>query len=175
MKRVTWFLPVVLLLCVTAQAQEVPQVEIAGGYSFLDANVNGTSFHLNGGGGSATENVNSWFGGRFEFNAFAGTAFGTNVTAQTFTYGPVFSYRRYERFTPFAHVQLGAMHAGVGYLGISAGATKFAMSSGGGADIKINPRAAIRVQADYLMSRFLNLRQDNLQFSTGLVIRFGRK
>jgi opacity protein-like surface antigen len=175
MKRVMLLLPAVLIFCVTAHAQDVPRVEIAGGYSFLDANVNGSSFHLNGGFGSATENLNSWIGGRLEINAFSGTAFGTSVTAQTFTYGPVFSYRRYERFTPCAHLQLGAIHASQGYLGISASASKFAMVGGGGADYNISPRVAIRVQADYLMSRFLNLRQDNLQFSTGLVIRLGHR
>lgn len=175
MKRVMWLLPAVLIFCVAAQAQDVPRVEIAGGYSFLDANVNGSSFHLNGGFGSATENLNSWFGGRLEINAFGGTTSGRSVTAQTFTYGPVFAYRKSDRITPFAHLQLGAIHASQGFLGISASASKFAMAAGGGADYNINPRVAIRVQADYLMSRFLNLRQDNLQFSTGLVIRFGHK
>jgi hypothetical protein len=87
----------------------------------------------------------------------------------------VFAYRKYERFTPYAHLQLRAIHASQGYLGISASAAKFAMAAGGGADYNINPRVASRVQADYLMSRFLNLRQDNLQFSTGLVIRFGQR
>jgi opacity protein-like surface antigen len=175
MKRVILLLPAVLIFCVTAHAQDVPRVEIAGGYSFLDANVNGSSFHLNGGFGSATENLNSWIGGRLEINAFSGTASGTSVTAQTFTYGPVFSYRKYDRFTPYAHLQLGAIHASQGFLGISASASKFALAAGGGADYNINPRVAIRVQADYLMSRFLNLRQDNIQFSTGLVFRFGHR
>ncbi len=175
MKRVMLLLPAVLIFCVTAHSQDVPRVEIAGGYSFLDANVNGSSFHLNGGFGSATENLNSWIGGRLEINAFSGTTSGRSVTAQTFTYGPVFSYRRSERFTPYAHFQLGAIHASQGYLGISASASKFAMAAGGGADYNINPRVAIRVQADYLMSRFLNLRQDNIQFSTGLVFRFGHR
>ncbi len=175
MKRVLWLLPAVLVFCMTANAQETPRAEITGGYSFLDANVNGTSFHLNGGFGSATENLNSWFGGRFEVNAFSGTTSGKSVTAQTFTFGPVFSYRKYQRITPFAHLQLGAIHASQGFLGISASASKFAMAAGGGADYNVNPRVAIRVQADYLMSRFLNLRQDNLQFSTGLVVRFGHR
>jgi hypothetical protein len=90
-------------------------------------------------------------------------------------YGPVFSYRKFERLTPYAHAQFGAVHGSVGYLGISASAFKFAMTAGGGVDINLNPRVAIRVQGDYLMTRFLDLRQDNLQFSSGLVVHFGRK
>jgi opacity protein-like surface antigen len=176
MKRLIWLFPVVLVMCMTARAQEVvPRVEITGGYSYLDANVNGSSFGLNGGFGSATENVNSWVGGRLDVHAFSGTTSGKSVTAQTFTYGPVFSYRRFARLTPSAHVQLGAIHASTGFLGISQSAFKFALAAGGGVDYSVNPHVAIRVQADYLMSRFLNLRQDNLQFSSGFVFRFGRK
>jgi opacity protein-like surface antigen len=173
MRRILWLFGVAFVFSLSAQAQEVPQVEISGGYSFLDANVSGTSFHLQGGNVSATENLNHWFGGKMEFNAFSGTASGVTVTAQTITYGPVFAYHKFERMTPFAHVRIGAIHASQGYLGISESGTKFAISAGGGVDLNMNHGFAIRVQGDYLMSRFLNLRQDNLQFSTGVVVRFG--
>jgi len=175
MKRILWFFPALLLLCGTVRAQDVPRVEVSGGYSFLDANLGSQTFHLNGGGVSATENLNSWFGGKLEFNAYAGTVSGTSVTAQTITYGPVFTYRKFDRVTPYADFQLGAMHGGAGYLGISRSAWHFAVVGGGGADININSTAAIRVQANYLMSRFLSLRQDNIQISTGIVFRFGSR
>ncbi len=177
MKRFMWLIPAVLALCVGARAQETPAWEVGGGYSYLRANVNnsGSDFHLNGGNVSVTENLNNWFGGRIEFNAFNGSVARQNVSAETITYGPVFSYRRFDRITPFAHVQLGAVHAGVGYLGISESAFKFAMAAGGGVDFNLNRRFAVRFQGDYLMTRFLDLRQDNLQFSSGLVVHFGRK
>lgn len=178
MKRVLWIVPAILFLCVSSQAQETtPSWEIYGGYSYLKANLNGpgSSFNMNGGGASVSQNLNNWFGGRLEFSAFGGTVGGTNVTAQTITYGPVFTYRKFDRFVPYAHVQFGDVHASRGYLGISQSANKFAMTGGGGVDIKINELAAIRVQADYLMTRFLSQRQDNIQLSTGLVIRFGQK
>jgi len=172
-----WAVVVVVFFCMTAHAQETPAWEIYGGYSYLKANLNGpgSNFHMNGGSTSVTENLNDWFGGRLEFSAFGGSTGGTNVTAQTITYGPVFAYHKFDRFTPYAHVQVGAIHASQGYLGISESANKFALATGGGVDLKINQIAAIRLQADYLMTRFLGLRQDNLQFSTGLVIRLGRK
>lgn len=168
-------MPAILLFCATAKAQYVPAWEAEGGYSYLKANINGTSFNLDGGGGSLTENLNSWIGGRLDVHAWGGTELGTNVSAQTFTYGPVFSYRRFDRLTPFADLQLGAVHASQGYLGISESAFKFAMTGGGGADFALSDRAAIRVQGDYLMTRFLNSRQDNIQLTAGLVIRIGRK
>jgi hypothetical protein len=49
------------------------------------------------------------------------------------------------------------------------------MTSGAGVDVKISQRAAIRLQGDYLMTRFLGLRQDNVQGSVGLVVRLGKK
>jgi opacity protein-like surface antigen len=180
MKRVLWIVPAILMLCVSARAQETPVWEIGGGYSYLHANMNnnsftGPQFNLSGGHVTAEENLNNWFGGRIEFNAFNGGVAGTNVSAQTITYGPVFSYRRFERITPFGHVQFGAVHASEGYLGISQSAFKFAMTAGGGVDVNLNPRLAVRFQGDYLMTRFLDLRQDNLQFGAGLVVHFGRK
>jgi len=63
--------------------------------------------------------------------------------------------------------------AAIGYL--LAGLSLFAMSAGGGVDLNLNRRFAIRAQGAYLMTRFLDLRQDNLQFSSGLVVHFGRK
>jgi hypothetical protein len=177
MKRFAWLIPAVLIFlsCPALQAQETPAWEISGGYSYLKADLRGSSFHLNGGAASLTENLNSWFGGRVEINAYQGSVSGVNVSAQTFTYGPVFAYRRFDKITPFAHVQLGAIHASQGYLGISTSAFRFAMSSGGGVDVKISHNAAIRLQGDYLMTRFLGLRQDNVTGSVGLVVRLGKK
>jgi hypothetical protein len=175
MKRIFWIIPAILLLSITARAQETPAWEVSGGYSYLKANLGSSSFSLNGASTSATENLNSWFGGRLEFSGYFGTVAGTRVTAQTVTYGPVFSYRRLRTITPFAHVQLGVIHGSQGYLGISQSAIKFAMVGGAGADVQINKRVSIRLQGDYMMSRFLTLNQNNIQGSVALVYRFGNK
>ena len=175
MKRVIWIIPAILLLSITARAQETPAWEISGGYTYLKADLGGSSFHLNGATTSATQNLNSWFGGRVEVSAYHGKESGATLSAQSVTYGPVFSYRRFKTINPFAHVQLGAIHASQGYLGISQSAIKFAMVGGGGVDVQINKMASVRLQADYLMSRFLGLNQNNLQGTVGLVFRFGKK
>jgi opacity protein-like surface antigen len=176
MKRLIWFLPAMLMLCVSnVKAQETPQLEFSGGYSYLDANLNGTKFHLMGGGVSATENLNSWFGGRVEFNAYTGNDAGTAVSAQTITYGPVFSFRRINRITPFAHIQVGVQHGSVGYLGISQSAFKFAVAPGGGLDLALTRKVVLRLDAEYLVTRFLQLTQENVTGSVGIVFRFGKK
>jgi hypothetical protein len=177
MKKVMWIIPAILLLTITARAQEAatPAWEISSGFSYLKADINGSSFHLNGATTSATQNLNDWFGGRLEISAYHGNEAGRTVSAQTITYGPVFSYRRLRGITPFAHVQLGTIHASQGYLGISQSAFKFAMVGGGGADFRISKVLSVRLQADYMMSRFLALNQNNLQGTVGLVWHFGKK
>lgn len=175
MKRLLWILPAILLACATAQAQETPEWLFSGGYSGLFASVGQNSFTMNGGGGAIQQNVNDWFGGRLEINAWGGNTQGVHVTAQTYTFGPVFSLHRYQRITPFAHLNLGAIHASAGYLDISQSATKFALVPGGGADINLNPYLSVRLQGDYLASYFLNSRQNNFQFSAGLVFCYRRK
>ncbi len=182
MKRVLWLIPAVLLLSVSARAQEAPSWwEFSGGYSYMDADLGGSHFHMNGGGGSATENVNNWFGGRLEVNVLQGneniTVSGQttkySVDAQTITYGPVFSYRHFSRITPFAHVQVGAVHGSTEYLGISQPAWKFAMAPGVGFDFAINQKVSIRVDGEYLLTRFLSLTQENVNVSAGVVLHFG--
>jgi len=175
MRRLIWLLSAVLFFCIPASAQETPQWELSGGYSHFLANVGNNSFDLHGGSGAIQENMNDWFGGRVEISAFGGDTAGVHVTTQTYTFGPVFSYRKHERFTPFTRVQLGAIHASPGYLGISESSTKFMQTAGGGVDVGINPRAAIRLQGDYVSTNFLSDHQNNFQFSAHLVIRLGHK
>jgi opacity protein-like surface antigen len=183
MKRVIWLIPAILVISCAARAQETTSGwELSGGYSYLESELNGSHFHMNGGGGTATENVNSWFGGRIEFNAYQGnepqTVSGTttvySVSAATITYGPVFSYRKYSRVTPFAHVQIGAVHGSANYLGISQHAFKFAAAPGAGVDFALNRSTSIRVEGEYLLTRFLGLTQENADISVGVVYHFGR-
>jgi opacity protein-like surface antigen len=181
MKRVIWLIPAILLLSMTTRAQDIPAWELSGGYSYLNANLNGTHFHLNGGNASATENLNSWFGGRIEFNgyqgnepiAISGQTTVYSVSAQTLTYGPIFSYRKFSRITPYGHMQFGAVHGSTNYLGISKNAYKFAMAPGVGLDFAVNRRTVIRLDGEYLLTRFLGLTQQNLNASVGIVVRFG--
>ena len=50
------------------------------------------------------------------------------------------------------------------------------MALGGNVDVKVTSRVAVRVvEADYLMTRFLGLRQDNIRLSAGLVFRLGSR
>ena len=181
MRKFMWVIALIVIAALPAQAQETPKVEIMGGYSFLRADMGGADLSMHGWRASLTENVNSWLGGTADFSGFyAETSPGAgqpdiNVNAHTFLFGPQFSLRRNPSFTPFMHVLLGGIHASRGYLGISQPKTDFAAAFGGGFDVKVHNKLAIRVlQAEYIVTPFLNQRQDNIRLSAGIVLRFGK-
>jgi hypothetical protein len=163
-----------LFVTATAMAQEVPRIEVFGGYSHLIANVNGTSSNFNGATLAVGENVNRWFGGTLDFTGHWGTQAGYRVNTQTLMYGPVFSYRGLPNITPSGHVLMGFVHGSPGYLGVSESDRVFGAMLGGSVDVGFTRMVAFRViQADYLFSRFFHTRQDNIRLSAGIVLRFG--
>jgi hypothetical protein len=173
MQKVGSLLALVLFFSVAAAAQQTPKVELFGGYSHLLADLSDSSFNLDGFHISAAENLNSWVGGVLDFSTHFGTRAGVNVNTQSIMYGPRLSFRKIKIVTPSAHALFGAVRGSTGFDGISKPDIHFGLALGGEIDVKLNRRVAFRViQADYLMTRFLNLRQDNIRVSTGFVIRF---
>jgi hypothetical protein len=107
-----------------------------------------------------------------------------------FTYlgGPRLSLWKRQRVSPFAQVLFGGVHASRVTISNCAGAActplpsqnAFAMTAGGGLDIRLTPHFAIRiVQVEYMMTRFDSVpaggssEQNDLRLSSGLVFRFG--
>jgi hypothetical protein len=175
MRKILLLLPL-LVLPASAWAQQTPKVEIFGGYSNLYANINTSSFDMNGVNFSAAENVNSWFGGALDFSTHFGTENGYKVNMQTLTYGPVFSYRKNKSMVPFGHALVGAVRGGQEYLNISKSDTRVAAYMGGGLDVKVAPSVALRLfQVDYLLTHFSGIRQNNIRLSAGIVFRVGKK
>jgi hypothetical protein len=84
---------------------------------------------------------------------------------------------RHGKITPFAQVLFGGILTSSG-IENPAVQNNFAMTAGGGIDIKLTKLIAIRpVQAEYFLTKIpdgLNNRQDNFRFSAGIVFRFGR-
>ncbi len=95
-------------------------------------------------------------------------------------FGVQFARRKYERWTPIGELLYG--HQGTRGVASAQGATFTevgtgrALVAGGGADLKINPRFALRFKADYLQTATAfplqpKQKQDNFRFSAGIVIR----
>lgn len=202
------FLPSV----VSAQtgSDSVPLVEVFGGYSYLrtDLNPNFPFFgrveidkNMHGWNASATVNVNKWLGVEADFSGHYGPTFDEFGFVQnprsnlrqhhhTFLFGPKITVRNNSRFTPFGHILFGVAKTQATLTGLDefVGVTDkgFAMVMGGGLDIKLGDRVAIRAaQVDHLEGRLFSdfnftltlkrLPQDNIRFSTGIVINFGRR
>jgi opacity protein-like surface antigen len=149
---------------------------------------------VHGGSASAAFNLNKWFGlaadfGGSSISTIKASGFpdvSVDSTLFTYLFGPRFSYRNYERVTPFAQVLIGGAHitdVKSGGTVIANSENAFALSVGGGLDVKVSKHVAIRVaQVEYLMTKFDapfaltgSSTQNNLRVSGGLVIRFGSK
>lgn len=183
-----------------------PRAELFFGYSYLravPAPADGNRMMwLNGGSTSIAFNFNRHLGivgdfGGFDDSKFriAGTGGSSSVvvdssgTAYTYLLGPRLSFRNHERITPFVQALFGGVHASevtASSACTGAGCTvlpsenKFAMTAGGGLDLKLSQHFALRlIQAEYLMTRFDNdatgasASQNDMRLSSGIVFRLG--
>lgn len=162
---------------------DLSKLELSGGYNYVRFNINAKvsgqppsqTFNGNGGGGELMCNVNSWLG---VLGDVSGT-WATNSTSQgaalPYLFGPRLSLRR-GVITPFVQVLFGGVltSSGIEQIGWQ---SHFAMTAGGGIDLKISKHFSIRpVQAEYFLTKIpdgLNNRQNNFRFGAGIVFRFG--
>jgi hypothetical protein len=175
---------------VGAGSSSTPRVEVAAGYSYVRSRtVLPAGFNMHGGSISIAANVNHWLGivGDFGYQRTKNVppaGFSLNVTSYMF--GPRFSVRS-ERLTFFAHNLVGGGHAGgtlytAGFQQGSAppaAVNAFSMVLGGGLDVNVGQRFALRAaQADWFFTKFPNgsdNRQHNFRFTSGIVVRFGTR
>ena len=124
---------VLLILSTGAIAQEVPKIELAGGYSYVNFNPDIsqiTSQNFNGGGGAAVFNLTPLLGIKADFMGYAvGTGWTNKLTQAgfpvtgsasgnmfTYMFGPQIKMHR-GKFQPFAEGLFGAAHSN-GYASI---------------------------------------------------------
>jgi len=160
------------MFSLAAVAQErAPRAEFFGGYQYtrFDGGLN-----ANGWDTTLTGNLNRWFGAAADFSGAYKSQNGVSFNNYTYTFGPVVSLRRNETFTPFAHFLVGGFHSSAAAGSLSASGSGLAMMLGGGVDVKVTPRVALRaIQFDWL-SLHSNGQSDNnnARISTGLLFRY---
>jgi opacity protein-like surface antigen len=82
------------------------------------------------------------------------------------------------RFRPFAEALFGAAHTNASQGSslpdnfVQPQDTSFATALGGGLDYKIIRPIAIRIEGDYVQTRFFGTSQNDVRISTGIVFRF---
>ena len=165
---------VLLIFCETlpARAQDMPRVQVFGGYSYTRFDSKSFGFinntNLNGYTFSPAYNLFYGFGVVAELSG----QYGSTLNFRDLAVGPqlLHSYGN-SRF--FAHALIGDARTLV-QVANTEGDTARAVVLGGGMDRDISPRFAIRVfQVDYIHSTLFNETQNNLRFSTGLVYHWG--
>ena len=163
-----------------AQLGAPPKFEVFGGYSLLPADSQdfprATSHGVQGG---AQWNLSRWFGvfgeaavqkstARDLGRSFAGLIAKTTVTE--YLWGPRLTWRG-ERANVFGHGLFGLCigNAGEGFEGFSDNGPTFGF--GGGVDVAVTRRVAIRGQFD-LIGSFADIVEGNSRFMLGGVFRF---
>ena len=164
---------------------QTPRVEVFGGYSYLHE----PGLNLNGWNGSATFNLNRCVGITADFS---GHYWSTSLNAplvgaleirnrvHSYTFGPTVSLRNQTRFTPFVRLLAGGSHLTfAGTVASSTGSASedhFTVVGGGGFDVALNRRIAVRpVQLDYHGVRFSPGWMNSMRYSAGVVFRLGEK
>lgn len=196
-----------LLFASIVRAQDIPKYEVFVGpsYAYEDLtnikNINGIGWHA-----SLDGTANNWISAVFDFSGYysspkvkiPGLPAATPIDSSTYLYlfGPRFTYRRWERLTPFAEGLVGV--ADIRFTASSVGltnavsSTAFAAAFGGGVDYTVKSWLAIRlIEADYVVTRSREIvvdsttgqvgfsgqrrTQNNARASVGIVFRFGNR
>lgn len=76
------------------------------------------------------------------------------------------------KWTPFAEGMVGVAHIHNGGTFPTSSNTSFATAVGGGLDYRLIRLVAVRLEGDYLKTRFFNTTQDAVRLSAGIVLRF---
>lgn len=176
MKKLVFGCLFLCILSVVSQGQEIPQGDVAVGYSLLFL-PKGFTLTLNGGSNSVAYNFNPWLGVAGDFGVYNGSPGIPGLIGETYLFGPRFSYRKWNRLTPFAQGLVGGAHANSNNGGFLAATNAFAAGGGAGGDLSLdrNRRFALRAQLDLLNFHAGSVNTGAVRFSTGIVFRIGRK
>jgi hypothetical protein len=161
-----------------AQMSDVPQapsrVELFGGYSYQRVNsAFGSGTGLNGWAADMQTNVKRSFSLATAFSGAYGNQLGAHLQLYTFLAGPRLVHRT-KRANMFIHALMGGARMNARAAGVGDNSTAFSTALGGGMDVRLTRRMAMRVfQTDYMLTRLGGNTQHNFRLSSGIVIRFG--
>jgi hypothetical protein len=153
-------------------AQDVPRIEVFGGYSYLRFDSRSFGFagssNLNGYNLAPAFNIFHGFGVVGELSG----QYGSHLNLRDVAVGPQILYPR-NNLIFFAHVMYGDARTHVS-VGNGPGDTARVIVAGAGADLHYSSRLSIRVvQVDYLRTSLFHGTQNNFRISTGLVYHWG--
>jgi outer membrane immunogenic protein len=178
-----------LAVATAAMAQESYSGDAALTYHWMRTNTSPGKcgcFALNGGGVSGSWNLRPRWAVVAEISAErAGNVLSTGKSLTLTSYLAGARYRLPQPWLrgphsprPFAQLLLGAEHPGGGVAGSGDGFYAFATRMGGGIDVPVSSRIAVRFQIDYSLTHSANSandHQNNLLLGAGAVFRWSRQ
>jgi hypothetical protein len=171
------------------RAQDSYSGDVAATYHWVRANAGPGAcgcFGLNGGGLSGSWLFRGPWSVVADFSAehtSSAAPLGNSLTLTSFLAGARYQIPQpwlegSHQPQPFAQILLGSTHAGGGVAGVADGSFEFATRIGGGIDVPVNSRFAVRViQIDYYLTTFANStnnHQNNFLVGAGIVYRWSR-
>jgi len=203
MHKLTVLVSLLLLTAGSALAQsEYPAAEVSADFMYARTPVAGQSLNCAGGGTTLAFNVSSTLGlaSDIGYCRFFGNTFGLgnklSGSQLNYLFGPRLTLRSSSALHPFFDLMFGGTRLGLscdsnfgfgclnGTGHFSGSRNAFAMTVGGGVDVKFSQRVSWRVvQAEYLYTRFNNdcplvfcdnnNSQNSFRLKSGLVFGFG--
>jgi hypothetical protein len=187
MRKVAVIVFSMLLLNGLALAQIPTSGNVFFGYSYLNSDLSpGNRASMNGWEATVEGKVLPFIGIAADFSNYYGsqnlavavpvcsfppcapTFLSVSTNQANYLFGPRVSIS-VSKFRPFAEALIGAGHINAHAAGSD---TSFATAIGGGLDYKLLRVLAWRFQGDYLQTRWFSNTQNNVRFSTGIVVRF---
>lgn len=164
------------VLSAVSRTQDLPTADLAVGYSLLFL-PKGFTLTLNGGSGAVAFNVNPWLGVVGDVGVYNGSPGIPGLIGESYMAGPRFSYRKWNRLTPFAQGLLGGAHANSTNGGFLGARNAFAAGGGVGGDLGLDHagRFALRGQLEAFNFHANSVNTGALRLATGVVFRLGRK
>jgi opacity protein-like surface antigen len=176
MRRIMWFFILFSFLPSTGVAQEVPKVEIFGGYSRfrmpsgidLARVINNAGVFtadkasLNGWDVTVTGNLTRWLGAEADFGGYRGTIITESIRGprppgvvndtqririHSYLFGPRVTYRGDKRITPFAHALVGRVGMTLVQSPQSSGGSLYTFGLALGGGLDINVARHVAIRA----------------------------
>jgi hypothetical protein len=163
-----------IVLPLSLFAQGAPKVELFAGFPHLRGE---NSAQILAAQGTVTYSPLKWF----SLVADGGIQFGevfADTSIETFLAGPEFSFRApNRRFRVFAHALAGGATSPCAQFTATGcqRTMRFADAIGGGVDVPVHRRLAIRTQVDALRTGFAGKTQQYTRASFGVVIPIGKR
>jgi hypothetical protein len=167
-RRSTVILSLAVLLTILAggaSAQIPTKGNVFFGYSYNRAEiVSNDATNLNGWDASLEGKFAPWIG----LVADVDGTYGSHISEHNALFGPRVSVS-VGSVRPFAELLIGAAHIGIDH---GPSDTSFVNAAGGGLDYRVAGPVAVRGQLDWIHTRFFSNSQNDLRFSTGIVLHF---